>query len=268
MDFIVAIIYVILFIVLMIFVFSIAMLKPFMSKKEMVLVLAVGFFIGALGGAFFLSPIYSEVTEVATAIEKVIPGNEEVLYLDLSSSTDINALRNDLSKIEGFKSFEETGITVPMWSFSDTEYAFFNSSVPNMDSHFGNYSINKTDGSVYIALKNYSSSEALKSFADWYKENFDGPINYAQVHVKVVVSSSAYDKVKQSLLQKGIVASSVEGSVQNSIENSNTTFLSNVQFVAICGGIGLIVSVLGLFFETFVVGRRRFKRFVRRKRKY
>ncbi len=268
MDIIVAVIYVILFIVLMVFVFSIAMLKPFMSKKEMVLVLAVGFFIGALGGAFFLSPIYSEVPEVATTIEKVIPGNEEVLYLDLSSSTDINALRNDLSKIEGFKSFEETGVTIPLWSFSDTEYAFFNSSVPNMDSHFGNYSVNKTDGSVYIALKNYSSSEALQSFSTWYKENFDGPINYAQVHVKIVVSSSAYDHVKQTLLQKGIVATSVEGSVQGSLNNTNTSPVSNLQFVCICGGIGLLVSVLGLFFETFVVGRRRFNRFLRRKRKY
>ena len=73
MDFIIAIIYIILFIIMMVFVFSIAMLKPFMSKKEMVLILGVGFFIGALGGAFFLSPIYSEVPEIATAVEKVIP---------------------------------------------------------------------------------------------------------------------------------------------------------------------------------------------------
>ena len=264
MDVIVAIIYVVLFIILMVFVFSIAMLKPFMSKKEMVLILAVGFFIGALGGAFFLSPIYSEVPEVATAIEKIIPGNEEALYLDLSSSTDINALRNNLSQIEGFKSFEETGVTIPLWSFSDSEYEFFNYSVPNMDSHFQNYSINQTQGTVYIALNNYSSSEALQSFAYWYKENFDGPINYAQVHVKVVVSSSSYDRVSQMLLEKGIVASNVDGSVHNSTTNS--TLISNGQFVAVCGGVGFVVAVLGLFFETFVVGRRRFGRLFRRKR--
>ena len=51
MDFIIAIIYIILFIIMMVFVFSIAMLKPFMSKKEMVLILGVGFFIGASAGA-------------------------------------------------------------------------------------------------------------------------------------------------------------------------------------------------------------------------
>ena len=202
MDVIITIIYLILFIIMMVFVFSIAMLKPFMSKKEMLLILGVGFFIGALGGAFFLSPIYSDVPEIATAIEKVMPGNEETLYLDVSSATDLNKLKNDLSKIEGFKSLEETGVTIPLWSFSDREYKFFNSSVPNINSHFSNYSVNKTAGTVNIALNNYSSSQALKSFSDWYKANFGGPINYAQVHVKIVISSSSYDQVKSVLLER------------------------------------------------------------------
>ena len=267
MDVIITIIYLILFIIMMVFVFSIAMLKPFMSKKEMLLILGVGFFIGALGGAFFLSPIYSDVPEIATAIEKVMPGNEETLYLDVSSATDLNKLKNDLSKIEGFKSLEETGVTIPLWSFSDREYKFFNSSVPNINSHFSNYSVNKTAGTVNIALNNYSSSQALKSFSDWYKANFGGPINYAQVHVKIVVSSSSYDQVKSALLEKGIVASSVEGSVQNSM-NSSDSMISNTHFVLACGGVGVLVAILGLFFESFVVGRRRFHRFLKRKRKY
>lgn len=268
MDIIITIIYIVLFIIMMIFVFSIAMLKPFMSKKEMVLILAVGFFIGALGGAFFLSPIYSDVPEVATAIEKVIPGNQEVLYLDVSSSTDINKLRSDLSQINGFQSLEEIGITIPLWSFNDREFSYFNRTVPNIDSHFQNYSINKTAGTIHISLNNYSSSSALKSFADWYKAVYGGPINYAQIHLKLVISSSSYDKVKAQLLDKGIVASNVEGSVQNSIDNSNSSMVSNTQFVVICGGIGLLVAILGLFFESFVVGRRRFHRFLKRKRKY
>lgn len=267
MDIIITIVYLVLFIIMMVFVFSIAMLKPFMSKKEMLLILAVGFFVGALGGAFFLSPIYSEVSEIATTIEKVTPGNQEVLYLDLSSSTDINKLKNDLSKIDGFKSFEETGITIPLWSFSDREYQFFNSSVPNMDSHFQNYTVNKNEGTIYIALNNYSSVEALKVFSAWYKDNFDGPINYAQIHVKLVISSSAYDQVKSTLLSKGIVATSVEGSIQDSMNSPNTFFISNTQFVLVSGGVGVLVAILGLFYESFVVGKRRVNRFVRNKKK-
>ena len=265
MDLIITIIYIILFIIMMVFVFSIAMLKPFMSKKEMVFVLAVGFFIGALGGAFFLSPIYSDAPEIAEAVEKVLPGNEEILYLDLSSATDINKLRSDLSQIQGFKNLTETGVSIPLWSLNDREYQYFNRTVPNIDSHFSNYTINKTSGTIYIALDNYSSSSALKSFADWYKLVYGGTINYAQVHAKLVVSSSAYDQVKDALLQKGIVASHMEGSIQNS--TGALDMISNNQFVLLCGVIGLFVSILGLFFESFVVGKRRFHRFLYTKKK-
>lgn len=52
MDMIIAIIYIILFIIMMVFVFSIGMLRRYMPKKEIVLVLVVAFLIGAIGGAF------------------------------------------------------------------------------------------------------------------------------------------------------------------------------------------------------------------------
>lgn len=267
MDILITIVYIVLFIIMMIFVFSIGMLRPFMNKKEVLLVLGVAFFIGALGGAFFLSPIYSDMPEIASSIGKAMPGNEETLYLDVSSSTDMNKLKSDLSKIDGFKSFEETGVTIPLWKFSDREYNYFNHAVGNVDSHFKNYSINRTDGSIYIALDNYSSSEALKSFSDWYKLVFGASISYAQVHAKVVISSSAYDQAKDVLLQKGIVPSNVEGSVQSSVDNTNSSMVSNIEFTLACGGIGVIVGVLGLFFDSFVVGKRRFGRFMRTKKK-
>ena len=52
MDIIITIIYIILFIIMMVFVFSVGMLKKFMPKKEVILVLVAGFLIGAIGGAF------------------------------------------------------------------------------------------------------------------------------------------------------------------------------------------------------------------------
>ena len=267
MDIITTIIYLVLFIILMIFVFSIGMLKPFIRKKEIVLVLVVSFFIGTLGGAFFLTPIYSDVPEVVSSIEKVIPSNEETLYLDVSSSTDLNKLKNDLLAIDGVKSFEETGITISMWKFSDQEEAYFNYAVGNVDSHFKNFTVNKTAGTIYIELDNYSSSQALKVFSDWYKLVFGGPITYAQVHVKVVASSSSLDKVESLLLEKGIVATSIEGPVHNSINSTNSSMLSSTQFSLVCGGVGVVVGLLGLYYGSFVVGFRRFKRFIHTKKK-
>ena len=101
MDFLTFIVYIVLFVILMIFVFSIGMLKPFMRKKEMALVLISAFFIGSLGGAFFLSPIYDDVPEMMSNFEKVVPSNEETMDLMFSSSLDIDELEKNLTETEG-----------------------------------------------------------------------------------------------------------------------------------------------------------------------
>ena len=107
MDIITTIIYIVLFIIMMLFVFSIGMLRHYMPKREILLVLAVGFLIGAIGGAFFLQPIYEELPAMASAVENNMPNNEETLYLDLSSSIDTDQLRDQLSSMDGFKSFDD-----------------------------------------------------------------------------------------------------------------------------------------------------------------
>ena len=121
MDILTAAIYIVLFIIMMIFIFSIGMLKPFMPKKEVALVLVCAFVIGCIGGVFFLSPLYDEVPEVVSTFEKVVPTNNETMFLDLSSASDIDGLKENLTKMDGVYSFEETGITFYMWHFTDKE---------------------------------------------------------------------------------------------------------------------------------------------------
>ena len=141
MDVITAIIYLVLFIIMMVFVFSIGMLKQYMPKREILLVLAVAFLIGSIGGAFFLQPIYQELPAMASVVEQSMPNNEETLYLDLSSSVDTNALRSELSGMEGFKSFDETSITIPMWHFNEMERDYFESIVGNINTNYKDYNI-------------------------------------------------------------------------------------------------------------------------------
>ena len=119
------VIYLVLFIIMMVFAFSIGMLKQFMPKNEVILVIVVAFLIGAIGGAFFLDPIYDELPNIVGAFERSIPNNEETLYLDLSSSVDIDELKENLSNTEGFKSFKEESLTIPLWKFDESEHDYF-----------------------------------------------------------------------------------------------------------------------------------------------
>ena len=262
MDMIIAIIYVVLFIIMMVFVFSIGMLRSYMPKKEIILVLVVAFLVGAIGGAFFLEPIYEELPSVVSIVEKNVPGNEETLYLDLSSSINMNELRKELESTEGFISFKETGITIPLWKFNDREMEYFNYVLGNIDSHFKHYNVTK-DGMLNIELEdNYSSYEALKSFSDWYRLVYGGSLSYAQVHSELVVSSSSVDDFDKLLLDKGIVASNRSGPVQESVETTNSTMLANYYFVLVTGAFGVFVAVLGIYYESFGVWSRKFKKFL------
>lgn len=266
MDIIIAIIYIVLFIIMMIFVFSIGMLKQYMPKREVLLVLGVAFLIGSIGGAFFLEPIYEELPSVASNIEKNMPNNEETLYLDLSSSIDTDRLSDKLSKMDGFKSFNETSVTIPMWSFNQKEHDYFDSIVGNINPHYKNYEV--TSDKIIIELDdNFTSSEALKSFSDWYKLVYGETISYAQVKAVLVVDSSKLDDFEQVLLDQGIVASSIEGPVQNTVNNTNSSMLSSLEFTLVCGGVGVIVALIGIYMDSVVPAYRRFKKFMETKRK-
>jgi hypothetical protein len=266
MDIITSIIYIVLFVIMMVFVFSIGMLKQYMPRREILLVLAVAFLIGAIGGAFFLDPIYDEVPAMASMIEKSMPDNEETLYLDLSSSIDTNSLRDELSSMKGFKSFDETSISIPMWSFNQREHDYFDSIVGNIDSHYKNYNV--TSDKINIELdENYTSTQALKSFSDWYKLVYGETISYAQIQAVLVVDSSELEHFEQALLDKGIVATSIEGPVHDTLNSTNSSMLTNTQFTLVCGGVGVIVALLGIYMDALVPRYRRFKKFLGTKRK-
>lgn len=266
MDFITTIIYIVLFIIMMVFVFSIGMLRQYMPKREVLLVLGVAFLIGCIGGAFFLEPIYDDLPEIASVVQKNMPNNEETLYLDLSSSIDTDQLTEKLSSMEGFKSFNETSVTIPMWDFKPKEKEYFEYVLGNIDSHFNNYTV--TSNELIIELEdNYTSNQALKSFSDWYKLVYGGSISYAQIKAKLVVDSSKLDDFEQVLLDEGVVASKIEGPVQTSIDAVNSTMIPGWEFVLVCGGFSVIVALIGVYIDSVVPAYRRFKKFMETKRK-
>ena len=266
MDIITSIIYIVLFIIMMVFVFSIGMLKQYMPRREVLLVLVVAFLIGAIGGAFFLDPIYDELPAMVSMVEKSMPDNEETLHLDLSSSIDTDALRSELSSMKGFKSFDETSISIPMWSFNQKEHDYFESIVGNIDSHYVNYNVTSDRINIDLA-ENYTSTEALKTFSDWYKLVYGETLSYAQIQAELVVDSAELDHFEQALLDKGIVASSIEGPVQDSVNSTNSSMLSNIEFTLVCGGIGVVVAIIGIYMDSVVPAYRRFKQFMNKKRK-
>jgi hypothetical protein len=114
---------------------------------------------------------------------------------------------------------------------------------------------------------NYTASQALKTFSDWYKLVYGETLSYAQIHAVLVVDSANLDDFEHTLLNKGIVASNIEGPVQNSVNATNSSMLSNLQFTLVCGGIGVVVALIGIYMDTVVPAYRRFRKTMNKKRK-
>lgn len=264
MDIITSVIYIILFIIMMIFVFSIGMLRTYMPRKEIILVLLVAFLIGSIGGAFFLEPIYNELPSVAGILEKNIPNNDETLYLNLSSANDLDELYQNLSHTEGFKSYNETSISITLWTMSDEEKAYFEEVIGNIDSHYKNYTVNSL-GEIRIEIENCTANEALKSFSDWYRLVFGETISYAKVEAKLVIASSSIDVFKQNLLDRGIVPTKMEGPIQDTLNSTNSSMVPDTYFVLATGVVGIVVAIIGIYFDSLVVFYRRIKKFVKGK---
>ena len=88
-----------------------------------------------------------------------------------------------------------------------------------------------------------------------------------QLHSKLVIDASHLDDFKKVLLERGIVASKMEGPIQDSLNSTNASMVSDTTFVLITGGIGVVVAIMGIYFDSIVVYYRRLRKFMKTKRR-
>ena len=261
MEILVGILFIILFIIIMVFVFSIAMLTKIIGNKEILLIIVSSFIIGCIGGASFLYPIYEEMPEVMSVVETLGPGNEEIFYMDVSS-IKLDTLKNILSNADGVKSFEITGISFNMWKFTEREYNHFNSSIARMSPDYESWSISE-NGRIDINItKDADTNAALKAFSEWYKVNYGGSILYAEIHAIVVVESSQMQNVKDDLLEENLVPSRSTGPVSDSIEHTKASMMGFNEFTLLSGVFAIFISLIGIYFDALAVYYRRVRRFL------
>lgn len=264
MDFITSIIFIVIFLVFMVFVFSIGLLRPFMHKKELALVFVAAFIVGSLGGAFFLVPVYNDLPEFICAVEQVLPTSEETMHLDISYSDNATGIIDQLKTMDGVRSVKVTGITVYLSPLSDADVKTVNKALGIIDKSYESWDINKS-GKIEIQLKeNASLASALQSFSNWHELVYGDKFGYALVHVEVVVSSSSHDKIEQFLLSNRVVPSNVSGVSHELKDKVESSLLLDSIFVLFCGIFGIFVTLIGVYFDNIVVSYRKLRKWIRR----
>ena len=251
METIAVILMVILFLVLMVFVFSTALLTPIIGKKNLIFVVLMGFMVGIIGGAFFISPIMDDIPNIASAFYQSTSTDLDTLYLDIPDSVDVNQFIDATKNIDGVKNVTVTGITIKTYGFSDYWKNTLENRIPVSNTNITSVQIQGND-TLNIQIKNGSDPKStIKSLDDWLMLIAGIGTSYSAVHLNVQTDPSKTNQIENQLSQT-VVISSIKGPTQDKINSLKAILPNPSNVIILCGFIGMFVGLAGVFIDSIL----------------
>jgi hypothetical protein len=258
MDVLTAIIYLVLFIILMVFVFSMGLLTPIIGQKDILSVLAIGFIVGLVGGLFFITPIYQEIPYAIGSFHENFNVEDEKINIEVSPIVDTDSLLTKLNNTEEVISVLNKGIVIKTDPFPNYRKKIIEEKIPIVDKNFENFSVNET-GEIHIFFtKGHDPNAAIKTLADWLM--YTGEINtrYSLIYIEITTKPSDVDKIVEFLNSENIAVTSVEGPVESAIEDTKNLMPDNNVAILLCGVIGFIVALISIYLDEIVPAIKKF----------
>ena len=251
MDIFTAIIYIILFIIIMAIAFSMGVTSPLVGKREVAYIIAIGFVLGGIGGYFFIEPIYEEVPYAIGNVQGLFTLDNEVINLNIPSTSNISTITSKILDKNGVNSVSTNGFELKT-SNMNGELQNTVSSYLNNDTTIKNFTI--TNNTITVDLANDESSTVT-----WLSQN--GVVSeFAFVHIQVKVNANDVVEIKEDLKDNGYTVMSVEGPVQDTIRFFKVNSIPTLGIIFISGIIGIIVAVAGIYVEPVTNFFRRFRK--------
>ncbi|OWT32503.1 hypothetical protein BGI41_07335 [Methanobrevibacter sp. 87.7] len=260
MDVFMILLYVILFLLLMVFIFSVAVLSPYLDKKDLVGILAIGFILGAIGGVFFISPVYDEFPALIGTVDAMITGQDEYINVDVGSQADNNItdMENNIKKVPGVKGVTTSGIMIMTSNFSSNYSDYIKDSIMhniNQSSHVKDVKINSEQGIINVTVKNDTDPIAMKDdLEEFLSESYALYALSTTFRLQAHVNVNDVDTVEENMKEAGIPFSTVEGPVETFVEKSKNTMPPLWAAYIISGIIGIIFAILGMFVDKIYYG--------------
>lgn len=251
MESIAVIIMVVLFIVLMVFVFSTALLTPIIGKRNLLFVVSIGFIVGIIGGAFFIVPVMEDIPGIATSFYLSTSSDVETLNVDVSTNMDTNQFIENTKKIDGVKNVTVSGVTLKTTQFEDRWKNSLSTRIPTAIKGIKSVQI-PTNDTIEIQIQNQANTpEAVKKLDDWLMLVAAIDIRYSMAHASVQVESSkVYEVSKQ--LSKDAVVKEIKGPTQDKINYIKSIIPDKYNVIILCGFIGVLVGLAGVFIDTLI----------------
>lgn len=258
MDLITGIIFIILFLIIMVFAFSMGILSPYVGRREIISIILIGFVLGAIGGYFFIDPIYDESPYVIGNIQGLFVMDSEVINLNIPSTSNISDITNKINNLTEVNSVTTNGFELETGFIKNSTKTYVENYLKS-DPEIESYKV--TNSSVTVDLKNdASSTTTLGSLVNWLSNKAGVGSEFAFVHIQVHVNANDVTEVKQYLKDNDYTIISIEGPVQDTIHYLYDHLLPTYAVMFITGLVGVAVAIAGIFVEPLTKFTRRFKR--------
>ncbi len=250
MGTIAVIIMVILFLILLAFVFSTALLTPIIGKKNLLFVLGMGFIVGIVGGAFFISPIFDDIPNIAASFYQSTSDDLEVINLNVSTNLDINKFIADTRNLDGVKSVEVSDITIKTTQFSPAWKTRLEKRIATANKDIKSAKVTNND-IIDIQIGQANPKDVIKELEDWLMLVGAIDVKYSIVHITLKVETSKMNTIMEKVSKEAVVTS-VEGPTQDKINSLKALLPDKSNLIILCGFIGVLAGLAGLFIDTLV----------------
>ena len=269
MDALTIVIMLVLFILAMLFVFSTALLTPYIGKKNLISVIALGLIVGLAAGAFLLTPIVDDIPDFTrTIVEESVSGTD-VVQLDLSTNGNLTQIIQNISSINGVESVDYQGITIKIDEDFDspTEKRLIKNALNNSNKEISN--VLEIDNKTFLVeiAEGGDPQGVLNSIYSTFSHETYTHLRYTAMEANATIQANNVTKILNQLSQNEVVILNVTGptEVQNQALNHFIPNGSNV--ILMSGVLGVLVAIAGFFVDTLITYINNFRKNRNRKKK-
>jgi hypothetical protein len=252
MDVITVIIMFVLFLLAMIFVFSSALLTPYIGKKNLITVVILGLVVGIVAGAFLAAPIVEDLPDFTrTVVEESVAGTD-VVELELSTNGNLTEIINNISSIEGVEKVDYNGITFkvdePFVTDSDKErfISFLtgaNSNITGIDEI--------SNDTYYVKMSEEADPQGiLDSIYYSFGQQTYIHLKYTSMQANATVKANNITKIIDAIGKNDAVVLNITGPTEDMISQINKYLPNQVNAVLMSGALGVLVALAGFFVDS------------------
>jgi len=212
-----------LFLLILVFIFSTALLTPLIGKRNLLFVIFLGFTVGAVGGAFLIAPVFDDIPAIANSLFSATSTGTDVVGINASTNINITDFITNTKKIDGVQSVQSNGITIKTDPMSDAWQSTFISRIPDQNSNVTSVTIPSNDTMVLVVKNGTDPQDVINGLQTWMMYVSGLNIKYSIVNITLNVQSSKLNQVISQLPQGDVVITDVSGSTEKNIQNINNS---------------------------------------------